>query len=69
MGARLDVQFTEDQSKAIEEMARQLGTNEAGALKTALSLLQAALGERKKDNRLAVVKDGKIIKEIVGISD
>lgn len=66
---RLNVQFNDRQKKSLKEMAKELGTSQAGVLKTALSLLKVALREREQDNDIAVVKDGKVVKEIVGILD
>jgi predicted transcriptional regulator len=69
MSTRLNVQFTERQNQSLEEMAEELGTTKAGVLKTALSLLKVALREREQKNQIGVVKDGKVVKEIVGILD
>lgn len=68
-GSRMNVQFTERQKKSLEEMADELGTSQAGVLKTALSLLKVALREREQNNQIAVVREGKVVKEIVGILD
>lgn len=68
-GSRMNVQFNERQKKSLEEMAAELGTSQAGVLKTALSLLKVALREREQHNQIAVVRDGKVVKEIVGILD
>jgi len=65
----MNVQFSERQKKSLEEMAGELGTSQAGVLKTALSLLKVALREREQQNQIAVVKDGRVVKEIVGILD
>jgi hypothetical protein len=66
---RLNVQFTDKQNKSLEQMAEELGTSKAGVLKAALSLLKVALREREQQNQLAVVKNGQVVKEIVGILD
>ena len=65
--ARLNVQFTEKQNKALCEIADELGTSKSGVLKTALSLLKVALRERRSGNRISIVKDNKVIKEIIGL--
>jgi predicted transcriptional regulator len=65
----MNIQFSERQKKSLEEMAEELGTSQAGVLKTALSLLKVAIREREQNNQIAVVKDGKVVKEIVGILD
>jgi hypothetical protein len=67
--ARMNIQFSERQKKSLEEMAEELGTSQAGVLKTALSLLKVAIKERENHNQIAIVKDGKVVKEIVGILD
>lgn len=67
MSKRLNVQFTEEQRHALEELAKELDTTKVGVLKTALSLLVVASREKRVGNAIAVVKDGKIVKEIVGI--
>jgi hypothetical protein len=64
---RLNVQFNDKQGKALEDMADELGTTKAAVLKTALSLLQLALREKKEGNSLGVVKGDKVVKEIVGL--
>ena len=69
MSNRLNVQFTEKQKQALEELAEELDTTKVGVLKTALSLLRVALRERKIGNQISVVKDDKVVKEIVGILD
>jgi hypothetical protein len=67
MATKLNVQFTDRQRKMLDEMAEDLGTTKAGVLKTALSLLQVAVREKKDGNQLGVVRDNKVVKEIVGI--
>lgn len=67
MASRLNVQFTEKQKQALEELAEELDTTKVGVLKTALSLLRVALREKKNGNQISVVKDEKVVKEIVGI--
>lgn len=67
MANKLNVQFNDRQTKILEEMADALGTTKAGVLKTALTLLEVALRERKEGNSLGVVKGDKVIKEIIGI--
>ena len=68
MSSKLNVQFNERQQKALDEMADELGTTKAGVLKTALSLLEVAIRERRDGNALGVVRGDKVVKEIVGIS-
>jgi len=65
--ARLNVQFTETQNRALCEMADELGTSKSGVLKTALSLLRVALRERRSGNRIGIVRENTVVKEIVGI--
>jgi hypothetical protein len=67
MSTKLNVQFTDRQRRLLDDMAEDLGTTKAGVLKTALSLLEVAVREKKEGNRLGVVRDNKVVKEIVGI--
>lgn len=67
MSNRFNVQFTEKQKQALEELAEELDTSKVGVLKTALSLLSVALRERKNGNQIGIVKDDKVVKEIVGL--
>ncbi len=65
--SKLNVQFNEKQAKALSEMAEELGTTKAGVLKTALSLLELALREKRQGRSLGVIQDDKVVKEIVGL--
>jgi hypothetical protein len=65
--SKLNVQFNEKQAKALSEMAEELGTTKAGVLKTALSLLELALREKRQGRSLGVIQDDKVLKEIVGL--
>ncbi len=67
MPEKLNVQFNERQTKALEEMAAELGTTKAGVLKAALALLELALRERREGNALGVVRGDRVVKEIIGI--
>lgn len=67
MATRLNVQFNDRQNIALEDLARELGTTKAGVLKKAISLLEVALRERREGNRIGVVRDSHVVKEIVGI--
>ncbi len=67
MASKLNVQFNDRQTKRLESMADELGTTKAGVLKTALSLLEVALREKKEGNSLGVIKGEKVVKEIIGI--
>ena len=65
--SRLNVKFSERQQQALEEMAERLGTTKAGVLKTALSLLEVAIRERREGNQISVTRDNEILKEIIGL--
>ena len=67
MSTRLNIQFSDKQKKSLDEMAQELDTTKAGVLKTALSLLEVVMRERKEGNRVGIVKDNTVVKEIVGI--
>lgn len=63
---KLNVQFNPDQTAAINRMAADLGVSKSRVLCLALAFLEVAHRERAAGNRLAVVKDGAVLKEIVG---
>ena len=67
MSTRLNVQFSEMQKKSLEQMAEELSTTKAGVLKAALSLMEVTLRERRGGNRIGVIRDNKVVKEIIGI--
>jgi hypothetical protein len=67
MASKLNVQFNDRQAQSLEQMAQEMGTTKAGVLKTALTLLEVAIRERKEGNALGVVKGEKVLKEIIGI--
>ena len=60
----MNIYFNEQQKNSLEEMASKLGTTQAVVLRKSLSLLKLALRERKQHNQIAVVRDGKVVKEI-----
>ena len=64
--AKLNIQFSEKQRKALEKLAEELDTTKTGVLKTALSLLEVVLRERNTGNHIGIVKDHVEIKEIIG---
>ena len=67
MASRFNVQFSANQRQSLDELAKELATSKTGVLKTALALLEVALRERKAGNRLGIVRDDVVVKEIIGI--
>jgi predicted transcriptional regulator len=67
MTTRLNIQFNDRQKKSLDELASELGTTKAGVLKAALSLLEVAVREKREGNRIGVVKDNTVVKEIIGL--
>jgi hypothetical protein len=63
----MNVQFNEKQTKALKEMAADLGVTEAEVIRRGLALMQIATREVKSGSKLVVLKDKNAIKEIVGI--
>lgn len=63
----MNIQFSDRQKRSLEKMAAKLGTSHAGVFKTALSLLRAVLRERNPETQIAIVKDGRVLKTIVGV--
>lgn len=67
MPSKFNVQFSDRQTKTLEEMAEAMDTTKAGVLKTALVLMEVALRERREGNALGVIKGDKVVKEIINI--
>jgi len=65
---RLNIQFNERQRTALEGLAQELGTTKAGVLRKALSLLEVTLRERRVGNQIGIVRENRIIREVVGIN-
>ena len=63
----MNIYFNKQQKISLEEMSSKIGVNRANIIKKAMSLLKIALNELKQGNQIAIVKDGKIIKEIEGL--
>jgi hypothetical protein len=55
-----------DQVEAIDRLAKSLGINKTSVLMNGLALIRVAINEKEQGNSLAVIRDGKVIKEIVG---
>ncbi len=66
---KLNIQFSEKQSKALDHIAEDLGKTKSEVIRLALSLLTLAIRERRDGNTLAVVNGRSIVKGIVGIWD
>lgn len=65
--AILQIKMTKKQNKALKRMARELGTDVPGVLQTGFALLAIAIREQKAGNKLAIAKNNKIVKEIIGV--
>jgi len=66
MNTRFNIKFTDRQKISLEDMAKELDTNLAGVIKAGMSLLKVYLREQENGNEFAVVKDGQVVKEIIG---
>jgi len=56
-------------NKSLKKMADALGVTTIEAIFRSLALLNVAIEENEKGNKISVTKDGEIIKEIIGISE
>ena len=65
--AKLQIAMDKKQKRALQKMADDLETDIPGVLQMSFAMLKIALREHKAGNQLAVTKDNKIIKEIIGI--
>lgn len=62
---KLNVEFSEKQTKTLKQMADELDTTRVDVIRRALALLSVVQTELKAGNELAVVRDGKILKTIL----
>lgn len=67
MKNRFSVQFTAQQTESLNRLAEELGASEVNVLKMALSLLTVAVREKNDGNQLCIVKDDKVLREVIGI--
>ena len=62
------VKFNEKQNKALGKTAKEMGKTKTEVIKTALSLLTVVIREQRTGNSIGIIKDGKVLKEIIGIT-
>lgn len=62
---RLNLDLTPEAYALLQKLANESGKNMADVLRTGLALYGIAYEESKKGNDLAIVRDEKIIKQIV----
>ena len=64
MTATLKVEFSANQTSRIKSMGEIQGVSEVEIVKRALALYDLALKEQFAGNKLSIIKDGAIIKNI-----
>lgn len=64
---RLNLELTEDNYELLQKLANESGKNMADVLRTGLALYGLAQEEEQKGRNLAVVKDDKVLKQIVAL--
>ncbi|MFK8182157.1 MAG: hypothetical protein AB8B99_02200 [Phormidesmis sp.] len=62
---RLNLELTADNYELLQKLANESGKNMAEVLRTGLALYGLAQAEEKKGRNIAVVKDDKVVKQIV----
>ena len=62
---RLNLDLTPEAYELLQTVSNESGKNMADVLRTGLALYGIALEEQKEGRRLGIVKDEKVIKEIV----
>jgi len=65
--AKLNIQFNARQNQVLEEISDDLSMTKAGVLKAALALYEIVLREKRQGNALGIIRNDKVIKEIIGI--
>jgi len=63
----MKVTLTTQQKDSLKVMGYDLHTDLSGVIQQSLGLLERCVNERKKGNNISITKDGKVLKEIVGI--
>lgn len=69
MSVQFNMTLADNQKRSVDAMADELGTSKAEVFRRAFALLQLAVRERKAGNVIAAVRDGEVVKEIIGIFD
>lgn len=64
---RLNLELTEENYELLQKLADESGKNMADVLRTGLALYGLAQEEEQKGRNLAVVKDDKVLKQIVAL--
>jgi len=62
---RLNLELTADNYELLQKLANESGKNMAEVLRTGLALYGLAQEEEQKGRNIAVVKDDKVLKQIV----
>ncbi len=65
----MGITFTKAQKASLDSLGIDLNTTKAGVLRAALALLQTTIKEEKAGGTIAVIKNGKIVKTITGITN
>lgn len=63
----VNLKLDDRQRASLEQMALTLDTSMTGVIRKSLALMSLVIDERAKGNEIAITKDDKIIKAIVGI--
>lgn len=66
--SKLNVQFSENQTKALDRMAHELEVSKVEVIRRALALLSAVRREIADGCELGVIRDGKVLKMILVLS-
>lgn len=64
MLSSMNVQFTPETNDALMRLTKTLGTSKAGVLRYGVSALLLIMKAQRDGGELAVVKDGKVVREI-----
>lgn len=64
---RLNLELTPENYELLQKLANESGKNMAEVLRTGLALYGLAQEEEQKGRNLAVVKDDKVLKQIIAL--
>ncbi len=63
----MNVKFSDESADALVRIADDMGTSKADALRFGLALLRLAFKEERDGNKIGIIRDGAVVREIVSV--
>lgn len=64
---RLSLDVSPELNNILDEMAEKTCSSKSDILRKSIALMEVAVQEKEKGNHIGIVKDQKVIKEIIGL--